>query len=64
MEEVRFDSAAPWLEPLPSNIPLSRMMPEHGDIIICQEALPQVLTCMLCRSHFAGPYVRLSRLQA
>ena len=42
MEEVKFDPEV-WVEVLKLMDPLSRMQPEHGDIIIVQEAVPEVL---------------------
>lgn len=41
VEEVKFFPDT-WLEPLALKMVLSRMQPEHGDIIIAQEELPEV----------------------
>jgi hypothetical protein len=50
LEEVKYAPTA-WVDALPLKEPLSRMQPQHGDIIIVQEELPPVRTLLAIQPH-------------
>jgi hypothetical protein len=50
-EEVKALPVA-WLDALPLKEPLSRMQPQHGDIIVVQEELSPVRTLRAAQLHF------------
>jgi hypothetical protein len=49
-EEVKALPVA-WLDALPLKEPLSRMQPQHGDIIVVQEELSPVRTLRTAQLH-------------
>jgi hypothetical protein len=50
LEEVKALPVA-WLDALPLKEPLSRMQPQHGDIIVVQEELSPVRTLRAAQLH-------------